>query len=318
MSKARKIPRASFQITILDDEDYRLLMSERGGMEAFGVFVSLCLVGRQRLLDRRAHQIEGTDSLRLDNSLEHVLDMARATRKQFDACLSAIKRVADRSGGEPWFYVDENGGIVIRSFFKFNADSNHGGPRPGAGRPINGNQDDSRGNQEAIKTDPSGNQEFQAESSRIPSSSSSSSSSSSISVTNPLPPTGGGVVRMETDSEDDPPTVPMSLRSEIVPNNPDEVRKVCRDLDELVFGWGPCAEKSCEAYPASWVFEAGKIAFESKVSRWSYASKILERFDAQGYPDSAKPRKRAPTKPEPVFEWDVIHRAKPRHRPTAS
>ena len=159
-------------------------MSDKCGTSGLGVFLALCLVGRRRLLDRRARRIAGTDALVIENSIEHTLDLARVRRRDFDAFLEAIQRIATQTGAQPWVYVDGDGHVVIRSFFKFNADSNHGGPRPGAGRPINGNQDDSRGNQEAIKTDPSGNQEFQAESSRIPSSSSSSSSSSSQSAPN--------------------------------------------------------------------------------------------------------------------------------------
>ena len=145
MQAKRKVPRASFSITILDDEDYRLLMSEARGAEHFGAFVAICIVGRQRLLDKRAHQVPGTDALCIDNSIAHVLSMAHVTRKQFDAMVKALAAVSSEAKSQAWLYVDDQNRIVIRSFFKFNTDANWGGPRDGAGRK---NQDDSSCNQD--------------------------------------------------------------------------------------------------------------------------------------------------------------------------
>ena len=145
MQAKRKVPRASFSITILDDEDYRLLMSEARGAEHFGAFVAICIVGRQRLLDKRAHQVPGTDALCIDNSIAHVLSMAHVTRKQFDAMVKALAAVSAEAKSQAWLYVDDQNRIVIRSFFKFNTDANWGGPRDGAGRK---NQDDSSCNQD--------------------------------------------------------------------------------------------------------------------------------------------------------------------------
>jgi hypothetical protein len=264
LQEKRKVPRASFSITILDDEDYRLLMSERHGAEGFGVFVAVCLVGRQRLLDQKARRVDGTDSLRLENTVAHVLDMARVSRKQFDRLLDSLASVADASGSQPWIYIDDSGHVVIRSFFKFNADSNHGGPRPGAGRPISGNQDE-------IKSDSRRNQDASSPATRIPSVSVSMSVSDSVSM--PPTPTGGA-------------------RAVVTTVDPESLA-VCQWANDLVTGWGPLAEGACKTYPPAWVREACSIAREAKASRWKFVDAILGRFKAQGGPDSA----RAPTMP---------------------
>jgi hypothetical protein len=260
----RKPPRASFSITMLDDEDYRLLMSECNGAEGFGVFVAVCLVGRQRLMNQRAHQIEGTDALCIDNSVAHVCDMAKVSRKQFNALLATMERVCSEAGSQQWLYVDDSGRVVIRSFFKFNTDSAWGGPRPGSGRPISGNQDVSSGIQDessVIKSQP------------LADPSVSVSVLNSISNSTPLPPTGGARAGVTTD---DPETL-----------------SVCRWANDLVTGWGPLAEGACKTYPPAWVREACSIAREAKASRWKFVDAILGRFKSQGGPDSA----RAPTPP---------------------
>jgi hypothetical protein len=227
MQAKRKVPRASFSITILDDEDYRLLMSEARGAEHFGAFVAICIVGRQRLLDKRAHQVPGTDALCIDNSIAHVLSMAHVTRKQFDAMVKALAAVSSEAKSQAWLYVDDQNRIVIRSFFKFNTDANWGGPRDGAGRK---NQDDS-----------SCNQDDSSAATCFPSVSSSSSiSSSSLGLesereretASPPKQTKPEAKTAPTVVDDDDP-VPIDLDGPIGGNTAKQVRETIWTADQL-------------------------------------------------------------------------------------
>lgn len=154
------VPRASLCITLLDDEDYCVLVASKGGLEAFGVFVSMVILGRSRLQNGKARrsaesglpsdnsklkQLSEENSLTFDNSLTHLASLAHIDEKQLHRCLTTLKGIADRTGGHPWMYLDESKHLVIRSFFKFNTKSGWGGNREGAGRKSSGNQD---GNQD--------------------------------------------------------------------------------------------------------------------------------------------------------------------------
>lgn len=187
MSKA---PRASLCITILDDEDYRVLVGRKGGMEAFGVFVAMILVGRERLQQGQARQVDGTDALAFDNSTAHVLSMTHVTRKQLDACLKLLASVALETHSAPWMSLDAGGRLVIRSFFKFNTSASWGGPRQGAGRGGTRNQDGIKLNQDDSNLNPT----------RFPSGSVTGADTDTGSDTGALPGAvdGGGGSHQET------------------------------------------------------------------------------------------------------------------------
>jgi hypothetical protein len=133
-------------VTILDDEDYRILMAMSSGLEAFGVFVAMLILGRERLQQGKAQQVPETESLKFDNSTTHLLAMTHLTRRQLDRCLNTLAEVAKDSQSEPWMYLDSESQLVIRSFFKFNTQTGWGGSRAGAGRRSNLSQDDSKKN----------------------------------------------------------------------------------------------------------------------------------------------------------------------------
>jgi hypothetical protein len=116
-----RTPRASLCITILTDEDYRVLMGTKRGAEAFGVFVSMIVAGRERLQQGQARQLSNTESLAFDNSTTHLLALTHVTKTQLDRCLRALSDVSKVTGVDPWMYLDESKHLVIRSFFKFNA-----------------------------------------------------------------------------------------------------------------------------------------------------------------------------------------------------
>lgn len=143
-----KIPRASLSISLLGDEDFRVLIGVKGGAEAFGVFVAMLVVGRERLQHSQARQLSGTDSLRFDNSTTHVLTMAYMKPPQLSKAVAVLAEVAKITGNEPWMYLDDSLHLVIRSFFKFNVSTNWGGKRDGSGRPSRLKDEESRGIQD--------------------------------------------------------------------------------------------------------------------------------------------------------------------------
>lgn len=147
-----RVPRASLSITILGDEDYRLLVKRKGGLAAFGVFVAIVLAGRERLQEGKARRIPETEALLFDNRKSHVREMLGINPKQLDSCLRLVLRVADETKSEPWVYLDGNDHLVIRSFFKFNTNTGWGGPRDGAGRPPSDIQDESNLNPSRIRS----------------------------------------------------------------------------------------------------------------------------------------------------------------------
>lgn len=142
-------PRASLSITILDDEDFHVLLTLPGGFEAFGQFCSLLIVGRERFQQGKAARVGETEALVFTNKLTHVLGRARMVRSQLDALLLILRAVADEADSEPWLTLEDER-LSIRSFFKYHAptDSGWGGARNGSGRKTK-NQDDSvPGNQD--------------------------------------------------------------------------------------------------------------------------------------------------------------------------
>jgi hypothetical protein len=182
-----RIPKACFQITILGDEDYRLLTSMKDGATWFGVFASILIAGRERLQQNKATRLEGTDALVFDNGTDHVLSLANVSRKGLDRCLAAMRAVAKETGGEPWLYLDETSHLVIRSFFKYNTPENRGGAREGAGRPRKETKPEAIG----IQIDSQNNQFDTAKESKRRASLSPSDSNSNSNP--PDPPAGGGV-----------------------------------------------------------------------------------------------------------------------------
>lgn len=137
----KRIPRASFSITLLTDEDYATLMDLEGGGEAFGVFAAIVVAGRERLQEGKACRVRDSESLRFENKTPFVLSLARITPERFQRCLAALAKVAAETGGRSWLHVDREDHLIIRSFFKFNTASGWGGSRSGAGRPPSENQD---------------------------------------------------------------------------------------------------------------------------------------------------------------------------------
>jgi hypothetical protein len=157
-------PRASLSVTILDDDDFHVLMAMPSGLETFGAFCSLLVVGRERFQQGKADHLGETESLVFTNRLSYVLSRARIDRRQLDSALAVLRAMADETDTLPWLSLDGDR-LVIRSFFKYHSppDKNWGGTRPGAGRKIK-NQDDSENNQddsvdERIKMIPGGNQD---------------------------------------------------------------------------------------------------------------------------------------------------------------
>ena len=151
-----RIPRASLSIALLGDEDFRLLIGMKGGAEAFGVFVAMLVVGRERLQQGQARQLSehaNSESLRFDNSTTHVLALAYMKGSHLSRAIAMLAEVAKITGSEPWMYLDRTEHLVIRSFFRFNVSADWGGKRPGAGRPqkepteeVKCNQDNQDGN----------------------------------------------------------------------------------------------------------------------------------------------------------------------------
>jgi hypothetical protein len=138
---AKMIPRGSFPITLLRDQDMMTLMELPDGAAAFGVFVLLIVAGRERLQEGRASRVLDTDALRFDDQPRIVARLALCSWEQVERAVDLMGQVASVNGGEPWVGRDELGRIVIRSFFKFNTSDGYGGAREGAGRPPK-NQDE--------------------------------------------------------------------------------------------------------------------------------------------------------------------------------
>lgn len=132
-----RIPRASFAISMLRDSDPVLLASSSEGREALGVFMLVCLAGRERLQAGRAARRDSHDGDTALVFLERPLLVARAaciTLEILDATIAKIAEVCKECDGSPWLFYDDAGRLVVRSFFKFNAPGDWGGSRPGAGR----------------------------------------------------------------------------------------------------------------------------------------------------------------------------------------
>jgi hypothetical protein len=140
----KKIPRASLSVDLLTDGCYGSLVGTRNGLQAFGVFVSLVVAGRERLLRGRASRVIGTDALRFDDDTSHICRLTHVTPKCFADAIVALTIVAESCGERPWVFVDDDNRLNIRSYFKFNDNDNWGGSRPGAGRSV---QDGIKSNQ---------------------------------------------------------------------------------------------------------------------------------------------------------------------------
>lgn len=135
--KSTRVPRASFAVTILDDPDFIDLTEERGGWTVVGHFFALVVAARNQ-----------------ENAgvFPSVKIAAKSSRNTAEKLLKSVRKVGEiclRNGTEPWFYLAEDGRLVIRNFNKWHDFDGHGGMREGAGRPK------SSGIQEGIKTRPS-------------------------------------------------------------------------------------------------------------------------------------------------------------------
>jgi len=275
-----KIPRASLSITLLRDEDFRVLMERKGGAEAFGIFVAMVLVGRDRLQESKARQLSECESLKFDDSQRHLAALACVSPKQLGNAIDVIREVAQETGGKPWMYIADDSHLVIRSFFKFNVSQNWGGSREGSGRRQK-NQDEKLENQDETHLK-------KLEKPPLP-------SPLPSSINSPLPPdggSGGGVAQV--------PDYMPAIHGQPTP----EVQAVMNKAEALfpLNGWATLARVACQEFAPSWVSEALDIGADNRAANWKFILKILARFKAQGGPDSAMgsgPRASPPSKPEP-------------------
>lgn len=284
-----RAPRASFSITILTDEDYRVLLGMKGGSEAFGIFTAMVLVGRERLQEGKARRVENSidscnglrlsesEALRFDNSTMHLSAMSCISEKQLTNCLKLLQAVSDRTGNEPWMYMDKSKHLIIRSFFKFNANPTWGGPRPGSGRPPADNQDDSKINQD--ETNLKASRDAHTRASSVSSSVSSSScllaASRDDPADNPL-------------DQPDPAVRPWVEPPPRILSEPDLARRAAERCEELypLTGWGQFIPQACRDYGANWVIDAMDDALPNNPKTWAYVQRILERFRATGMSNS--------------------------------
>lgn len=273
-----KLPRASLCITLLDDEDYRVLMASKNGLESFGVFVAMLVLGRERLQQEKARQVSGSESLKFDNSTTHLLAMTHVSHKQLVTCLKTLSQVAKDTGSEPWMYLDETSHLVIRSFFKFNLNAGWGGVRPGAGRQSRGNQDDSKNNQD----------DSESNSSRILSSTDSITHTVTDSVPTPKPPDGGAGGNGEIVEPIEPGGEPVS-RPPRIQNDPADIDRVSATAEQLFpsLDYGIKVRQLAAVYDVN-VLEAAFVdAHHSRKSEWHYINGIYNRRIKQ--PDGALP-----------------------------
>lgn len=139
MTKRKTIPRASIQVGILDDEDFIALTNEPNGYECFGVFVAIVLAVRDSGI----------------NPLPWAMAQRRTGKNQNEIkeVIKTVSKVAEANGNDSWL-LENNCGVIVRSFSDWNSAETRGGYRKGAGRkPKQYQQDKSKNNQSGIKTE---------------------------------------------------------------------------------------------------------------------------------------------------------------------
>lgn len=317
-----RIPRASLCITLLDDEDYRVLMATKGGLEAFGFFAALLVVGRERFQQGKARQLSESNllhpsvsnSLIFDNSPTHILAMTHTSSKQMERCLNVFWEVAEATGGKPWVYIDQASHLVIRSFFKFNTSTGWGGNRPGAGRKSRRNQDDSDGNQ--VDTESKSSRIYSGTGTGITSDDGAHAHVRGAAETPPSssPSSSNGIVELFTLNPDHA-TLIEAARSAFGDQFADTVAEMGRDIQDTLSGrW------DCYAAAIKWA----KRSIKPIDNLHLYCLKTGEKFTRNGVPPepvASKPTNGHPAEP-PVHRApaDSPHRnrtSKPSTEPTS-
>ena len=145
MTARTRVPRASLAVSLLQDAAYIALMRTSKGRAAFGTFVGLLLLAKnresrrsaQRARSERAGDAQATRSERAGDFEESPKVLAAElwmTSRTLLAEINLIERTCRENGNDPWI-VAEDGIIRIRQFEKWNTpQEGWGGSRPGAGR----------------------------------------------------------------------------------------------------------------------------------------------------------------------------------------
>ena len=123
-SPATHRPRASFTVTMLDDPDL-VALKQRGasGDRAVAIFFMLSLLAKKLKNNGRFSQ-----------PLPAIAPMIYASPKDIEAACDLIGEVCKSNRTQPWLVRERGGGLLIRSFLKWNIER-RGGPRENAGRP---------------------------------------------------------------------------------------------------------------------------------------------------------------------------------------
>lgn len=258
------------------------MVSLPGGLEAFGVFVAMVILGRERLQQGKAKRLFEKPNLVFSESLDHIAALSHLTISNIRNSLYIMKTVAKKNGSEPWMSLDETSHLVIRSFFKFNTREDWGGRREGAGRKSRQNQDDSKNNH--------------LENSRFPS----SSSSSSLNTTPPTPSSGGGVCVLPLSDDEEPfaePGTPLPVPTPSpVANDPAEVEQVAAKAERLFpqMDFGIKVKQLAGDVPMAHMDYALEQARAADCPQWKYIYAILKRVEKEGLP------KRPPVRAAPA------------------
>ena len=290
----QRLPRASLCITILQDEDYFTLMRSPGGTEAFGAFVAMVVVARERLQQNKAVQVEGTHAIRLLNSIPHLAAMAHLGEEALTKAIATLGSVAGKTNSEPWMSVDEHGNLVIRSFFKFNTSSGWGGPRDSPSKPPK-----TKGSKASRKQDESKSEQLAPNLGSSCAVSGSGSGSGSLIHTHPQAP----AKKQQPDPDPIPPPGPISPPPTPagsvgvnIPADVDRVLALAEEIDPLgkTRIW---ARQWLHDHPARFVIEC-MTAASDKADPCSYAGKLI----AQG-PKAVAPRRPRPPEPPALKPW---------------
>lgn len=133
--KRTKIPRASIQVGIIDDEDYIALTETDEGLAAFGFFCSLIVLARDMELNPLPVRVI---SRRLGKN-----------QKQIKTFSKIIQRACFENENKPWVTLDDDENpksVEVRNYAVWNKAETRGGARDGAGRKPKNNQNEIKSN----------------------------------------------------------------------------------------------------------------------------------------------------------------------------
>lgn len=131
MAKRTRVPRASFAVTLLDDDDYVEMVTTSTGCVALSLYLCLVMCAK---VQRNGGVFDCSRAL-----------LCRQLKWKSRVFNKAIKYLLESKAR--WVIENDAGAILIRSFEKWNP--GWGGTRDNAGRNSSGNQDDSSANQDA-------------------------------------------------------------------------------------------------------------------------------------------------------------------------